>query len=153
MTTVSPEAVRQVVAQVVQAALAQAGAPASDRSAPGSGDGIFADMDAAISAANAAYRAYLDCSLKERARFVQVIRDVALKPEHLEYMARATVEETGMGNVADKIEKNRAAATFTPGTEDLTTQAWSGDDGLTTVEISPYGVIGAITPTTARPRR
>ena len=53
-----------------------------------------------------------------------------------------------MGNITDKIAKNRAVAELTPGTEDLTTEAWSGDDGLTTVEISPFGVIGAIAPTT-----
>lgn len=39
-------------------------------------------------------------------------------------------------------------AKYTPGTEDLTTTAWSGDNGLTVVEMSPYGVIGAITPST-----
>jgi propionaldehyde dehydrogenase len=36
----------------------------------------------------------------------------------------------------------------TPGTEDLITEAWSGDRGLTLVEMSPFGVIGAITPST-----
>ena len=53
-----------------------------------------------------------------------------------------------MGNVPHKILKNRYAALYTPGTEDIITEAWSGDDGLTTVEFSPFGVIGAITPTT-----
>lgn len=141
MTTISPELVRKVVADVVRevAARTQALPPS---------DGVFADMDAAVTAADAGWRAYLDCSMKDRARFVRAIRDLALVPENLEHMARCAVEETGMGNVADKIKKNRAAAELTPGTEDLTTEAWSGDDGLTTIEISPYGVIGAITPTT-----
>jgi len=53
-----------------------------------------------------------------------------------------------MGNVHDKIMKNRYVAQLTPGVEDLVTEAWSGDEGLTTVELSPFGVIGAITPTT-----
>ncbi|MFT4110960.1 aldehyde dehydrogenase family protein [Propionicimonas sp.] len=141
MTTISPEVVRKVVAEIVREVAARSGTPTV-------GDGVFPDMDAAVVAADVAWRAYLDCSMKDRARFVRVIRDVALQPEHLEYMARCAVEETGMGNVADKIAKNRAAAEFTPGTEDLVTEAWSGDDGLTTIEISPFGVIGAITPTT-----
>jgi len=140
MTTINPETVRSVVAAVVR--------EVANRTATPAGDGIFPDMDSAIVAADTAWRRFLDCSMKDRARFVQVIRDVALAPENLEYLARAAVEETGMGNVADKIAKNRAAAELTPGTEDLVTEAWSGDDGLTTIEISPYGVIGAITPTT-----
>jgi propionaldehyde dehydrogenase len=35
-----------------------------------------------------------------------------------------------------------------PGIEDLVTEAMSGDDGLTLVEYCPFGVIGAICPTT-----
>ena len=110
--------------------------------------GIFATMDEAINAAEAAQRKYMSCTMADRAKFIQVIRDVALKKENLEYMSRATVEETGMGGYDYKIAKNILAATKTPGVEDLTTEAISGDDGLTLVEYSPFGVIGAITPTT-----
>ena len=110
--------------------------------------GIFATMDEAINAAEAAQRKYMSCSMADRAKYIQVIRDVALKKENLEYISRATVEETGMGGYEYKITKNILAATKTPGVEDLTTEALSGDDGLTLVEYSPFGVIGAITPTT-----
>ena len=110
--------------------------------------GIFATMDEAINAAEAAQRKYMSCTMADRAKFIQVIRDVALKKENLEYMSKATVEETGMGGYEYKITKNILAATKTPGVEDLTTEALSGDDGLTLVEYSPFGVIGAITPTT-----
>lgn len=145
MTSISPEVVRQVVEKVVRQVAAS---QSSVGSIVAPGDGIFPDMDSAITAADAAWRAYLDCSMKDRARFVKAIRDVALVPENLQYMACAAVEETGMGNVPDKVAKNRFAAELTPGTEDLITEAWSGDEGLTTIEISPFGVIGAITPTT-----
>lgn len=110
--------------------------------------GVFATMDEAIDAAEAAQRKYLSCTMADRAKYVQVIRDVALKKENLEYMSQATVDETGMGGYEYKIVKNTLAATKTPGVEDLTTEALSGDDGLTLVEYSPFGVIGAITPTT-----
>ena len=63
-------------------------------------------------------------------------------------MARMGVEETGMGNVPHKILKHVLVAEKTPGTEDITTTAWSGDRGLTLVEMGPFGVIGAITPCT-----
>ena len=57
-------------------------------------------------------------------------------------------EETGYGSVEHKIMKNELAAKKTPGIEDLHTQAFSGDDGLTIVEQAPFGVIGSITPST-----
>ena len=142
MSTISPDLVRQVIEDVVKEVVAKA------QSQAGAGDGIFSDMDSAISAADKAWRQYLDCSMKDRARFIQAVRDVSSLDENVEYMAKATVEETGMGRVDDKIFKNKAAALQTPGLEDLTTEAWSGDDGLTTLELSPFGVIGAITPTT-----
>ena len=110
--------------------------------------GIFADMNDAIEAAAAAQRRYLDCSMADRARFVEAIRGTVLNEENLKFMSRSTIEETGMGNYEHKLVKNRLAATKSPGIEDLTTEALTGDDGLTIVEYSPFGVIGAITPTT-----
>jgi propionaldehyde dehydrogenase len=53
-----------------------------------------------------------------------------------------------MGRVEDKILKNKMAAEKTPGTEDLQPSAITGDRGLTLIEMAPYGVIGAITPST-----
>lgn len=112
------------------------------------GFGVYETMDEAVEAANKAQRAYLGCSMQDRARFVQAIRDAVLQEDILERISKAAVEETGMGNVEDKIKKNILAAQSTPGIEDLTTEAMSGDDGLTIIEYSPFGVIGAITPTT-----
>ena len=48
----------------------------------------------------------------------------------------------------DKVLKNQLVTEKTPGTEDLQPQAVTGDDGLNLTEPAPYGVIGAITPTT-----
>lgn len=115
----------------------------------GSGNwGVFDSMNEAVEAAAAAQREYINCTMHERAAYVQAIRDVVLKQENLEYISRESAEETEMGNYEHKIIKNRLAATKTPGIEDLTTEAMTGDDGLTLVEYSPFGVIGAITPTT-----
>lgn len=110
--------------------------------------GIFPTMDAAIDAADEAFKKYLHCSYDDRRKYVQIIRDVALDPAHLKEMSEDTVKETGMGEVDYKIAKNTLAATKTPGVEDLFTSALNGDDGLTTVEYSPFGVVGSITPTT-----
>lgn len=110
--------------------------------------GVFHTMDEAVAAAEAAQRKYLSCSLRDRERYINAIRQTVLDEHNLEYMSRSTVEETGMGCAEHKIIKNRLAATKTPGIEDLVTEAVSGDDGLTLVEYSPFGVIGAVTPTT-----
>jgi acyl-CoA reductase-like NAD-dependent aldehyde dehydrogenase len=58
------------------------------------------------------------------------------------------VEETGLGRVQDKIRKNLLVIDKTPGPEILRPEAWSGDHGLMITEPAPYGVIGAITPST-----
>ncbi|WP_319414508.1 aldehyde dehydrogenase family protein [uncultured Cohaesibacter sp.] len=120
----------------------------SDTEAVELGDGVFASMDEAVAAAAIAQKQYLFCSMEERQAFIDGIRDVILQPETLERLSRMGAEQTGMGKYEHKIIKNRLAAEKTPGTEDLTTEACSGDGGLTLVEYSAYGVIGSITPTT-----
>lgn len=63
-------------------------------------------------------------------------------------MAKLAVEDTKMGNVYHKILKHHLVADKTLGTSDLETRALSGDRGLTLVEMAPFGIIGAITPST-----
>lgn len=108
--------------------------------------GIFNDMNEAIAAAKEAQKIVRKMSLDQREKIIFNIKKKTV--ENAEVMARMAVEETGMGNVGHKILKNRLVAENTPGTEDLTTVAWSGDRGLTLVEMGPFGVIGAITPCT-----
>ncbi|HKM95834.1 MAG TPA: aldehyde dehydrogenase family protein [Buttiauxella sp.] len=112
------------------------------------GNGAFATMDEAIAAAVIAQVQYRHCSMQDRGNFIQGIREVFLQDDVLQVISRMAVEETGMGNVEDKFTKNRLAALKTPGLEDLTTGALTGDDGLTLTEYSAFGVIGSITPTT-----
>lgn len=114
--------------------------------APDLGCGLYEDMNGAIEAAEKAQRELMGFSLESRGRMIEAIRKAA--KENVEIFARMAVEETGMGNYEDKVLKNLVAAEKTPGLEDLRTEAVSGDDGLTVVELSPYGVIGSITPTT-----
>ena len=108
--------------------------------------GIFTDMNNAIAAAKASQARIRRMSLDQRE---QIIGNIRRKThENAEILARMGVDETGMGNVGHKILKHRLVADKTPGTEDLTTTAWSGDRGLTLIEMGPFGVIGAITPCT-----
>lgn len=141
------DVVARIVAKVLDGRASGGAAPAA-ASKTAAGDGIFDSMDEAVEAAVLAQQQYLLCSMADRKRFVDGIREVILRPETLERLSRQSVEETGMGRYEHKLIKNRLAAEKTPGIEDLTTDAVSGDNGLTLVEYSPYGVIGAITPTT-----
>ena len=75
--------------------------------------------------------------MADRQRYVEGIREVVCTKENLEYMSKLAVEESGMGAYEYKVIKNRLAAVKSPGVEDLTTEALSGDDGLTLVEYCP----------------
>lgn len=108
--------------------------------------GVFETMEEALKEAAAAYKTFRTFTLKQREDIISEIRRLTL--EEAETMAKMGVEETGMGKVAHKVLKHRLVAEKTPGTEDLTTYAKSGDGGLTLVELAPFGLIGAITPST-----
>ena len=114
--------------------------------APSGKLGIFKDMNEAIEAAKKAQKVVRNMSLDQREKIISVIRRKTR--ENAELLARLAVDETGMGNVGHKLLKNHLVADKTPGTEDLHTTAWSGDRGLTLIEMGPFGVIGAITPCT-----
>lgn len=108
--------------------------------------GIFSDMNEAINAAKNTQKIVHRMSMDQREQIINNIRKKTL--ENADILARMGVEETGMGNVPHKILKHQLVAEKTPGTEDIKTIAWSGDRGLTLVEMGPFGVIGAITPCT-----
>lgn len=109
--------------------------------------GVFQDVEVAINEAiNAQEKLSLYYTKDQREEIITEIRKAAL--ENKELLAKMILEETNMGRYEDKVLKHELAARYTPGTEDLTTTAWTGDHGITVVEMSPYGVIGAITPST-----
>jgi aldehyde dehydrogenase len=134
----------QLDGQKVEAPTAPA--PASPKLPAGDQDGVYQDIDAAIAAAAAGQQRLADLPLERRGALIASMRQAAA--EYAPVLARAAFQETGMGRYKDKVEKNLLVAERTPGTEALQAQAWTGDRGLTLVEVAPYGVIGAITPST-----
>ncbi|MCD6328685.1 aldehyde dehydrogenase EutE, partial [bacterium] len=107
---------------------------------------LFTTVDEAVSGAEEAQRALMALPLERRKEIIASIRRVCT--ERMDELAQLAVSETGMGIVADKVQKNLLAIKKTPGVEDLQTAAFSGDRGLTIEELAPFGVIGAITPST-----
>ena len=108
--------------------------------------GIYSDMNEAIEAASRGYKAIRDMSVEEREKIITSIRGLIRKEARI--MAEIGVAETGMGRVEHKEAKHLLVADKTPGTEDITSVAKTGDNGLTLVEMAPFGVVGAITPST-----
>ena len=136
---VNQEQLQQIVTAVVAKLQAEKKAPETTL-------GIFEEMNDAIAAAKEAQKVMQKMPMDFREKILTNIRKKS--HDHAEILAKMAVEETGMGNVGDKILKHHLLAERTPGTEDITTTAWSGDRGLTLIEMGPFGVIGAITPCT-----
>ncbi len=108
--------------------------------------GLFNDIDSAVKAASVAHKELMSLTLEKRDGIIANIRKVMF--QNARDMAERAFEETGLGRSYDKILKNELVIKKTPGTEILGPEAYSGDRGLTLMELAPYGVIGAITPCT-----
>ena len=108
--------------------------------------GVYADMNDAICAATAGYKAVRAMTLSERERIISAIRELCRSEAPI--MAELGVAETKMGRVEHKVAKHILVADKTPGTSDIVSQAKTGDFGLTLTEMAPFGVVGSITPST-----
>jgi propionaldehyde dehydrogenase len=109
-------------------------------------DGIFSDYQAALKAAAEAQKKLALMGLDKREELVSSMRKAVVA--NAEKLARMAFEETKMGRYEHKIAKNINSALRTPGTEDLKTEAITGDDGLLLIERGPFGLTVAITPST-----
>lgn len=132
--------------ELLQTIVQEVVAKMEDKKAASKGHGVFEEMEEAVEAAKKAQQIVKRMAVDQREKIISAIRRKT--KEQAETMARMGVEETGMGNVGDKILKHHLVAEKVPGTEDIKTEAYSGDRGLTLVEMGPFGVIGAITPCT-----
>jgi acyl-CoA reductase-like NAD-dependent aldehyde dehydrogenase len=120
---------------------------AANPSPPSAGNfGVYPTLDEAAAAARAAFLRLNALPLDIRKDMVAHMRQAAR--ENALPLAEMAQSETGMGRVEDKVLKNVLNADKAQGTEALESHAWSGDHGLTLVEYAPYGVIGALTPST-----
>ena len=138
---------RRIAGDLRGAPAPAAAAPAAAPAAFAAGTmGVFRTVDEAVAAARAAFPVFANLSLAKRGQVIESIRSVMR--ENAAALAKAAFDETGFGRFEDKILKNQLVIEKTPGIEDLPPVAWTGDHGLTLMEPAPFGVIGAITPTT-----
>ncbi|MCT4618046.1 MAG: aldehyde dehydrogenase EutE [Marinisporobacter sp.] len=108
--------------------------------------GVFENMNDAVEAAWIAQKEYSKYSLSKRGEIIKSIREML--SENVETFAKLGVEETGMGRYEHKVLKHQLAIEKSPGIEDLKAEVNTGDGGLTLYEMSPFGVIGSIAPST-----
>lgn len=108
--------------------------------------GIHDDLDSAVTAATRAQEQWVRLEVETREKVIEAMRQCTR--DNVNELSRMAVEETKLGNVKDKIQKNLLCANKTPGMEILRPWAQTGDHGLVLVERAPFGVIGAITPST-----
>lgn len=110
-------------------------------------NGVFGTMNEAIAAAKVAQADLHDnYSLEQRDQLIQSVRDAFILIN--QELAQFEYDETQYGRASDKIDKNLGGILNTPGTEVLQTVAHATDKGLTIEYAAPYGVIGAVTPST-----
>jgi acyl-CoA reductase-like NAD-dependent aldehyde dehydrogenase len=132
--------------RLVTGALPVVGESAEAAPAAALGEGIFATIDDAVEAAALAFRGLESTTLEQRGAIIAAIRQAMV--DSAEELASLAHQETGLGRSEDKLVKNLLVSRKTSGPEVLIPQAATGDNGLTLTEYAPYGVIGAITPTT-----
>ncbi len=148
MAQISEREIRDIVSKVINSMSTPASAADYDSTQYGGRKliGIFDDMNKAIDAANDGYKAVRAMQVEEREKIITEIRKLCREEAHI--MAKLGVSETKMGKVEHKRLKHILVADKTPGTEDIVSNAKTGDNGLTLVEMAPFGVVGAITPST-----
>jgi len=103
-------------------------------------------VDDAVVRAQSAFEQLNTLPLRVRYDLIASMRRAA--QAHVKELSTQAVEETGLGRAEDKIKKNLLVTVKTPGPEILEPRAFSGDRGLALMERAPFGVIGAIIPTT-----
>jgi len=147
MATFDEKLVSQVVSEVLtRLRTDRALTPAAPSARQGGEFGIYEDMGAACAAAAISFQKLREAGVSSRKKAVAAIRRLCI--EKAEEWGRLEFEETRIGRLDHKIEKLRICGDLVPGVEALERVAFSGDFGLTIIDFAPWGVVGAVTPST-----
>lgn len=153
---VNEQLIRDVVAEVL-GRFTSASVPASNngstngsygsavRSKSSNQYGVFQNADDACAAAAAGFTQLQKGGMAARNKVIEIVK--TLVSANATEWGRIELEETKIGRLDHKIEK-LTIIKHVPGVEWLRPAARSGDHGITLEEFTPFGVIGAITPST-----
>src|SRR6266571_1619947 len=107
--------------------------------------GVFQDANEACAAAHEAFLQLQQKGVAARRKIEEIVKTFADKNSAA--WGRLELEETKIGRLDHKIEKLQIIK-LVPGVEWLVPYALSGDHGITLEEYTPFGVVGAVTPST-----
>ena len=107
--------------------------------------GVFQNANEACAAAHSGFLQLKEKGVAARAKIVDIIKTIA-ESKSIEW-GKLELEETKIGRLDHKIEKLKIIK-LVPGVEWLHPDGRSGDHGIMLEEYTPFGVIGAITPST-----
>ncbi len=136
----------QLVAKVVGEVLSRLRQEVSFAESGSASFGVYDKMPDAVAAAHASFEKLRSGGVTARKKAIAAIR--RLSAQNAREWGTLEFEETKIGRLAHKIEKLGICAELVPGVEMLERMAFSGDFGLTVIDFAPWGVIGAVTPST-----
>lgn len=136
----------QLIARVVAEVMAKLNVQQQAVATGASSFGVYERMEDAIAAARASFEKLRDGGTTARKKALAVIRRLCV--QNAATWGEIEFNETKIGRLDAKIEKLRICGDLVPGIEALERKCYSGDHGLTVIDAAPWGVIGAITPST-----
>ena len=107
--------------------------------------GVFATAEEACEAAQEAFLQLKQKGIAARRKIEEIVKTLAEK--NAEQWGKIEFDETKIGRLDHKIAK-LGLIKLVPGVDWLRPDARSGDHGITLEEFTPFGVVGAITPST-----
>ena len=107
--------------------------------------GVFATAEEACEAAQEAFLQLKEKGVEARRKIENIVKTLAEK--NAEPWGKIEFDETKIGRLDHKIAK-LGLIKLVPGVDWLRPDARSGDNGITLEEYTPFGVVGAITPST-----
>lgn len=136
----------RLVSKVVSEVLARLQSQKQVAATTQTGFGVYESMDDAVEAAHASFLKLRAQGVSARKKAIAVIRKLCV--QKAQEWGEIEFKETKIGRLDHKIEKLKICGDLVPGVEMLDRMAFSGDFGLTLIDFAPWGVIGAITPST-----
>jgi acyl-CoA reductase-like NAD-dependent aldehyde dehydrogenase len=133
--------VELIVEKVLQTLSSSSQSSSGNPPSPDGSGGVFQEMEDAIQAAAVAQQTLVRLPLATREKIIQTIRDVGWA--NREEYGRMELEETDLGAVDGTVLKLETACGV-PGMEDLVSEVYMGDRGVTINERIPVGVIASI---------